>query len=165
MDQQAALAFLKQPLPAEPSAQQKEQLGDVIMYFHEHPTVDAIMPLFESIQDWDDTDIFESIVFYLRHFEVDQFKNILAQLLTHDRNVVRMWASSAATRYPHPAYLPALATHMDSPDDNTRFSAACAIESIGGEEARNLARLYLPLERNDEIYDSLRTTVEARDED
>jgi hypothetical protein len=84
-------------------------------------------------------------------------------MLTHDRRIVRHWACSAAMKYPHEDYLPALATHMDSEDSIDRYAAAAAIEAIGGPDARRIAKLYLPLERDADVYDTLRETIEKYD--
>lgn len=162
MNHQDALAFLQRPLPERLSPAQVARLGEVLYFLHEHPIEEAIQPMFECIQEWDDPSIGESIVSYLRHFEPEQFRPIVARMLTHDRQVVRMWAATAAMKWPDPGYLPALATHLDSGDEVIRMQAACAIESIGGEQAEALARLYLPLEKDPEIYDILRDLIERK---
>lgn len=162
MDHNYALSFLQRPFPQKLSPQQKRDFGDVLTFLHEHPIEAAIVPLFETIQDWDDLHLGECIVSYLRHFDSETVAPIIRRMLTHDREVVRMWASSAASDYPHESFLPGLATHMDSTDGNIRYSAACAIEQIGGPEAKKLARLYLPLEKDEQIYEALQATIEGK---
>ena len=163
MNGQQALAFLKQhqPLPTVISESDREKFRDALVQLRERPLdSEEAVPLLLHCWDGTNADLDnEPIIFTLKSFPKELVAAHVVAGLKLDASNRRTWFGEVACAFPDARYVGGLAAMLGADSVIERFVAACALEQVGGEEARSAAERRLELEPDPEICDVLEAII------
>lgn len=154
-----ALAFLEQhqPLPANLPEPVMEKLCDALVQLRQEPVApERAVPLLLNCWDGSNEELNnEGIIFTLKSYPKTWVAPHVATGLKLEDAERRIWFGEVACAFPDTEYLSGLTNMLGAKDTIERFVAACALERIGGPEARQLAKDRFDLETDPEIQDVL----------
>ncbi|MDJ0840023.1 MAG: hypothetical protein QNK37_26160 [Acidobacteriota bacterium] len=157
MHLEEAFTFLQnhQPLPDQPDDELIRQYKAATLFFYNHPDPRCIPLLLGASGLFDDITLYDSLSSTLSRYSHEEVVVHLADACASPYPSVRFAAADVAMQYPDPILIEPLSILLREGVAIIRLAAASALEQIGGDEVRELARVAIVTEKDQDIYEVL----------